>query len=87
MLSKLFGNRLLTKIIMTNVMQGSIFIPEQFQKKTQEAVVVMVGEEVDNIIEGDRVIYDALMGKEIEIEGEKYLLLYLEDVLGIVRRG
>jgi chaperonin GroES len=39
-----------------------------------------------SVKEKDEVIYAKYIGSEIEIEGEKYVILHENDILGIVER-
>ena len=83
---KLLKDRVACKIIMTNLKYKSIVIPKTCQKKTLEAEVFYVGDEVKSDIKPkDRIIYDAYGGHLLTLEGVKYFVLKEEEILAIVR--
>ncbi|MCF7894929.1 MAG: co-chaperone GroES [Candidatus Omnitrophica bacterium] len=91
---KPLGDRILIKQVdAEEKTAGGIVIPDTAKEKPQQAEVVAVGEgkkkEDGSIIplsvkEGDRVLYGKYSGTEISIEGEDYLIVKEEDILGIV---
>jgi chaperonin GroES len=91
---KPLGDRILIKQVEAEEKTaGGIVIPDTAKEKPQQAEVVAVGEgkkkEDGSVIplsvkEGDRVLYGKYSGTEISIEGEDYLIVKEEDILGIV---
>lgn len=68
-------------------MVGGIIIPDTAKEKPQMAEIIAVGtdEDLQKIVKvGDTVLYGKYAGTEIEIEGEKYLILSKSDILAIV---
>ena len=66
---------------------GGIIIPDTAKEKPQMAEIIAVGtdEELQKIVKvGDLVLYGKYAGTEIEIEGEKLLILSKSDILAIV---
>ncbi len=66
---------------------GNIIIPDTAKEKPQIGEIIAVGndEELQDLVkEGDKVIYAKYGGTEIELEGEKYLIVQRSDILGIV---
>ncbi len=66
---------------------GGIIIPDTAKEKPQMAPVIAVGtdEDLQKIVKvGDVVLYGKYAGTEIEIEGEKLLILSKDDILAIV---
>ena len=66
---------------------GGIIIPDTAKEKPQIAEIVAVGtdEELQKIVKvGDKVLYGKYAGTEVELEGIKYLILSLSDILAIV---
>ena len=72
---------------------GSIIIPDSAKEKPQEAKVVAVG--TGKVTEdgktlpmavkaGDRILFGKYSGSEVKINGEEYLILREEDILGIL---
>ncbi len=74
---------------------GGLFLPDSAKEKPVEGEVLAVGEgRVDDggklvpmaVQVGDRVVFSKYSGTEIKLEGEEYLLMREDDVLGIVER-
>lgn len=66
---------------------GGIIIPDTAKEKPQMAEVIAVGTDEDlvSIIKvGDMVLYGKYSGTEVEIDGEKLLILSKSDILAIV---
>lgn len=88
------GDRVLVKHIEeSEVKKGGIIIPDTAKEKPQEAQVVALGtgkrDDEGKLIEftvktGDRVLVSKYGGTEIKIEGEPYLILREDDILGII---
>ncbi len=91
---KPLGDRILLKQVEAEEKtSGGIVIPDTAKEKPQQAEVVAVGpgkkKEDGTLIplsikEGDRVLYGKYSGTEITIDGEDYLIVREEDVLGII---
>ncbi len=73
--------------------KGGIIIPDTAKEKPAEGKVVAVGSgktgEDGNKIpleikEGDRVLFGKYSGTEVKVEGEEYLIMREDDVLGII---
>lgn len=68
---------------------GGIIIPDTAQEKPQRGEVVAVGkgtkrDEPMTVKVGDTILFGKYGGTEIEIEGEKYLLLKETDIFVIL---
>ena len=73
--------------------KGGIIIPDTAKEKPVEGRVIAVGigklSEKGNRIalevqKGDRILFGKYSGNEIKIEGEEYLIMREDDVLGII---
>jgi chaperonin GroES len=73
--------------------KGGIIIPDTAKEKPAEGKVVAVGNgKVGDdgnripleIKEGDRILFGKYSGTEVKIEGEEYLIMREDDVLGII---
>src|SRR3954470_3020618 len=73
--------------------RGGIIIPDSAKDKPQEAEVIAVGkgkisEEGKvrplDVKEGDRILFGKYAGTEIKLDGEEFIILREEEVLGIV---
>jgi chaperonin GroES len=65
---------------------GGIIIPDTAQEKTQQGVVVEVGDDKDviKVKPGDKVMYDKYAGTQIKIDGEEHLIVKMQDIIAIV---
>lgn len=72
---------------------GGIFIPETAKEKPQKGEVIAVGNgkktEDGKIIPidvkaGDQVLFGKYAGTEIKIEGQEYLIMREDDILGVM---
>ena len=89
-------DRLIVKRLMEEeTTKGGIIIPETAKEKPLEAEVLAVGN--GKVLEdgkvrpldvkaGDRVLFSKYAGTEIKIEGEEYLMLREDDVLGVIEK-
>jgi len=77
------------------ITSGGIILPDAAREKPQIGTVVAVGpgKILDDGSRGsmsvknkDEVIYAKYIGSDVEIDGEKYVILRESDVLGIVER-
>jgi chaperonin GroES len=74
---------------------GRLIIPDRAREKPQEGEVITVGtgKPTDDgrhlpltVKRGDRILFGKHSGSEIKLDGEEYLILKEEDVLGILVR-
>ena len=67
---------------------GGIIIPDTAKEKPLKGVVVAVGngtKDEEMIVKvGDTVLYGKYAGTELELEGNKYLIMRQSDILAIV---
>ena len=75
------------------VMKGGIFIPDSAKEKPIEGRVKAVGKgKIGDdgkpikleVKVGDKVLYSKYGGTEIKIEGEDFLLMREDDILGVI---
>lgn len=91
---KPLGDRVLVQAIdEKEVVKGGIIIPDSAKEKPQEGKVVALGTgKLDDsgkrieftVKEGDRVLISKYGGTEIKVEGEAFLILREDDILGIL---
>jgi chaperonin GroES len=76
-----------------NKTKGGIIIPDSAKEKPAEGKIVAVGEgKVGDdgkrialaVKKGDRVLFSKYSGTEVKIEGEDFLIMREDDVLGII---
>ena len=72
---------------------GGLFIPDTAKEKPQEGEVVAVGKgkRLDDgklvaldVNVGDRILFGKYSGSEIKLNGEEYLIMREDEVLGIL---
>jgi chaperonin GroES len=72
---------------------GHLIIPDTAKEKPQEGQIVAVGTGKVNddgknlplaVKEGDRILFGKYSGSEVKLDGEEYLIMREEDVLGIL---
>ena len=80
---KPLGDRIVVKMVeMETKTAGGILIPQTAQEKTQEGIVIAVGDdEAIKVKVNDKVIYDKYAGTTIKVAGEEQLVLKFSDVL------
>ena len=66
---------------------AGIIIPDSAKEKPLKGPVVAAGNGTKDdamvLKEGDKVLYGKYSGTEIELDGEKYLIMRQSDVLGV----
>lgn len=74
-------------------MRGGLYIPDTAKEKPQEGEVIAAGngKVLENgtkmaldVKAGDRVLFGKYSGTEIKLDGEEYLILREDDVLGVI---
>ena len=73
---RILGKRVLARIIKTNIKIGSLYTPEQ--RRTLEAEIIEVGDEMKHVNSGDRIIYDKFAGICID-KNDPDLIILTED--------
>jgi len=73
--------------------KGGIIIPDTAKEKPQEGEVVAVGKgkrlEDGKVVPldvqaGDRILFGKYSGSEIKVDGEEFLIMREDDVLGVI---
>jgi chaperonin GroES len=76
--------------------RGGIIIPDSAKEKPQEGEVIAAGngKKKDNgeyspldVKAGDRVLFGKYAGTEVKLDGEEYLIMREEDILGVIERA
>ena len=84
---KPLGDRVLLKISEgEQKTSGGIYIPQTAQEKTQEGVVIAIGDDKDaiNVKVKDRVMYDKYAGTTVKVDGEEQLIVKASDILAVI---
>ena len=73
--------------------QGGIIIPDSAKEKPQEGEVIAVGQGkrldsgkvvAPDVKPGDRILFGKYSGSEIKLDGEEYVIMREDEVLGIL---
>jgi chaperonin GroES len=93
MLRPLHDRLLVKRLAEGDDKHGSIIIPDSAKEKPQEGQVIAVG--TGKVTEagkkipldvkaGDRILFGKYSGSEVKLDGQEYLTMREEDVLGIL---
>ena len=79
------GNRVLVKRVEeANTTMSGIIIPDNAQEKPSRGEVVAVSKEVEVLVNGNVVLFGKFAGSEVSMGAEKFLVLDVEDIFGII---
>jgi chaperonin GroES len=74
---------------------GSLFIPDSAKEKPQEGEVVAVGKgkraddgkiHAMDVKVGDRILFGKYSGSDIKMDGEEYLIMREDEILGVFEK-
>ena len=89
----LYDRVVVKRIEEKETVQGGIIIPDTAKEKPQEGEVVAVGQGKRNddgklipldVKPGDRILFGKYSGSEIKLEGEEFLIIREEEILGVI---
>jgi chaperonin GroES len=92
-LTPLHDRILIRRVEEAETSRGGIIIPDSAKDKPQEGEVISVGKGKVNdegkvfplaVKEGDRILFGKYAGTEIKIDGEDFVIMREEEVLGIL---
>ena len=75
---------------------GGLFIPDSAKEKPQEGEVIAAGDgkykedgtrQSLDVKEGDRVLFGKYSGSEIKLDGDEFLIMREDEILGIISRA
>lgn len=84
---------LVKRIAEEEVSKGGIIIPDSAKEKPAEGEIVAAGNGKKNengsitpldVKAGDRVLFSKYAGTEIKVEGDEYLIMREDDILGVI---
>lgn len=82
---KPLGERVLAKRTEVEEKTASgIILVDSAKEKPNTAEVVAIGTKVEDVKVGDTVVFEQYRGTEFELEGEEYLILNLENIIGVM---
>ena len=77
-------------------MQGGLYIPDSAKEKPQQGEVVAVGKgkRADDgklmaldVQIGDRILFGKYSGNDIKLDGNEYLIMREDEILGVLANG
>ena len=80
----------------TDKTAGGLFIPDTAKEKPQEGEVIAVGEgkykedgtrQTLDVKAGDRVLFGKYSGSEIKLDGEEFIIMREDEILGVISRA
>jgi chaperonin GroES len=92
----LYDRIVVKRIEEKETVQGGIIIPDSAKEKPQEGEVVAVGQgkRLDSgklialdVQVGDRILFGKYSGSDIKLDGNEYLIMREDEVLGILQNG
>jgi len=76
--------------------ESGIYLPETAKDKPKEGKVIALGQGILNketgkyipfsVKKGDRIIFNSYSGTEVKLEGEEYLIMTEDDILGVIEK-
>ena len=63
---------------------SGIILVDSAKEKPNTAIVKAVGGDVTELNEGDTVVFEQFRGTEFSLEGEDYLVLDIENIIGVM---
>ena len=93
----LYDRIVVKRIEEQETVRGGIIIPDSAKEKPQEGEVVAVGKgkrnEKDGTLApldvqvGDRILFGKYSGSDIKLDGDEYMIMREDEVLGILESG
>jgi chaperonin GroES len=89
----LYDRVVVKRVEETETMKGGLYIPDSAKEKPQEGEVVAIGKgkrlENGQLISldvqvGDRILFGKYSGSDIKIDGEEYMIMREDEILGIL---
>jgi chaperonin GroES len=82
---KPLGDRLLVeRIEEASTTASGIIIPDNAKEKPAQGNVMAIGSDVEDVEVGNTVVFGKYAGTELTLDGKKYLVMELSDVLGVI---
>ncbi len=82
---KPLGDRVLVERIEEATTTASgIIIPDNAKEKPSQGKIVAVGSDAEGVEVGNTVVFGKYSGTELSLDGKKYLIMDLSDVLGVI---
>ena len=63
---------------------SGIILVDSAKEKPNTAVVKSIGGDVTELKEGDTIVFEQFRGTEFSLDGEDYLVLDIENIIGVM---
>ena len=63
---------------------SGIILVDSAKEKPNTAIVKAVGSEVTELKEGDTIVFEQYRGTEFTLDGQDYLVLDIENIIGVM---
>lgn len=63
---------------------SGIILVDSAKEKPNTAIVKAIGSEVTELNEGDTVVFEQFRGTELSLQGEDYLVIDIENIIGVM---
>ena len=92
----LYDRIVVKRIEEKETMQGGLYIPDSAKEKPQQGEVVAVGngKRTDegkalpmDVKVGDRILFGKYSGSDIKLNGNEYLIMREDEILGVLANG
>jgi chaperonin GroES len=92
----LYDRLVVERVEEQETMAGGLYIPDSAKEKPQEGKVIAVGKgkrlEDGKVVPldvqaGDRILFGKYSGNEIKIDGNEYLIMREDEVLGVIEKN
>src|SRR6267143_2847535 len=89
----LYDRVVVRRIEQKEQMQGGLYIPDSAKEKPQEGEVVAIGKgkrledgkvTALDVQVGDRILFGKYSGSDIKLDGEEYMIMREDEILGIL---
>ncbi len=86
---------LIRRIEEEETVRGGIIIPDSAKEKPQQGEVVAIGDgkvledgqhAAIDVKTGDRILFGKYSGSDVKIDGEKYLIVREDEILGVLSK-
>ena len=85
---KAIGNNIIISLKKTGLSktEGGLLLAEKDKEniRYKEAMIASVSDEIKVVQSGDKILYDKAAGHGIELDGEKYMVIKLQDIVVIL---
>jgi len=78
---------LISPDVLPDKTESGIIIPESAKDRPNQATVLAVGPKVEDIKEGERILFGKYAGSTFKLDDESYLLIREQDVIAEVLEG